>query len=65
MKITAHLSDGSATDYTNTTTMTSTVLSVGTLTFHAASAGQTLTITLIKTGNADQSSVDLDAAYLQ
>ena len=65
VKITAHLSDNSAADFTNTETVTNGVLTQGTFTYHAASAGQTLTITLIKTSNADQSSVDLDSAWLQ
>ena len=46
VKITGHLSDNSAADFTNTETIANSTLTVGTFTYHAASAGQTLTITL-------------------
>ena len=63
--ITAHLSDNSAPDFTNTQTITSATLNQATFTFNAASNGQTLKVTILKTNNADGNSVDLDAAWLQ
>ncbi len=64
VQITAHLSDSSATDWTNTQTITSGTPLVGTFTYHAASASQTLLITLLKVQDATSPSVDLDAAWL-
>ncbi len=63
--IKAHLSDGSAADYTNTQTITSATPDLGTFTYNAASAGQTLTITLLKVSDSGAPSADLDAAWLQ
>jgi hypothetical protein len=64
--LTAHLSDGSAADYTVTASGAGTYTNLYTITYSAASAGQTLTITLTKTGNitGTQGSVDLIAAAL-
>jgi hypothetical protein len=66
-RMVAHLSDNSAADYVDTSlvnTVSPTSLGVYTLTYHAASAGQTLTITFTQnlsgTGN-----VTLQAATLQ
>ncbi len=64
VNIKAHLSDGSATDFTNTQTIASSTLSQGTFTYQAASAGQTLTITVLKVNDAGAASADLDAAWL-
>ena len=64
VNITATLSDGSATPYSNTQTITSAVLSLGTFTYHAASAGKTLQISLTKVQDANSPSADLDAAWL-
>ncbi|HEV3027570.1 MAG TPA: hypothetical protein VG457_08365, partial [Planctomycetota bacterium] len=64
--IQAHLSDGSAPDYTNSNTGPGAWLE--TLTFQAASDGQVLTVTLLKTGNNagfTDGSADLVAAMLQ
>jgi hypothetical protein len=64
--LSAHLSDGSAADYSNSPTGPGAWLE--TLTYQAASAGQTLTITLLKTGNNagfTDGSADLVAAMLQ
>jgi hypothetical protein len=64
-KLNAHLSDGSAADYTDTrTTTTSANLYLYTITYNAASSGQTLTITLTKNDTDSGTSVDLDAAWL-
>jgi len=64
-KIVAHLSDGSAADYTNTQTSTGTAYTyLYTITYNAASAGKTLTITLTKNDSNYGTSVDLDSAWL-
>lgn len=66
VKLNAHLSDGSATDYSDTKVLSgsgSTALYVETITYHAASASQTLTITLTNQDSV-ASSVDLMAAWL-
>ncbi len=63
--LSAHLSDRSAPDVANTETISTTTLSVGTFTYHAASAGQTLTVTFIKVADHNSPSADLDAAWLQ
>jgi hypothetical protein len=63
IKLTAHLSDGSAADYTDTETSTSMFTKEYTITYEAASATQTLTITIIHT-NSSSPSCDLDAAWL-
>ena len=49
--LTAHLSDSSAGDYIATAGATGLYTNVCTITYHAGSAGQTLKITLLKTGN--------------
>jgi hypothetical protein len=64
--INAHLSDGSAPDYTDSQTGPYTWLE--TLTYQAGSAGQSMTITLTKTGNNagfTDGSADLVAVMLQ
>jgi len=64
--ISAHLSDGSAPDYSNSNTGPGAWLE--TLTFQAATDGQVLTVTLLKTGNNagfTDGSADLVAAMLQ
>jgi hypothetical protein len=63
----AHLSDGSAADVQITSSGASLFSNVYTITYSAASAGQTLTLTCLKTGNmgkAANGSVDVVAAYL-
>jgi hypothetical protein len=64
--LTAHLSDGSTPDYVVTASGSGLYTNFYTITFKAASAGQTLTITLLKTGNITGTggSVDLIAAAL-
>jgi hypothetical protein len=64
--LTAHLSDGSAPDYVATVSGSGSYTNFYTITFKAASAGQTLTITLLKTGNitGTNGSADLIAAAL-
>jgi hypothetical protein len=65
--LTAHLSGGAAPDYVVTTSGTGTYTNFYTITFQAASAGQTLTITYVKSSNVNNSaggSVDLIAAAL-
>jgi hypothetical protein len=65
--LTAHLSDSTAADYSVSTGQAGLYTNVYTITYHAASAGQTLTITLLKTGNLGgktNGSADLIAAYL-
>jgi hypothetical protein len=65
--LTAHLSDGSAADYTVSSGQALLYTNVYTITYHAASAGQSLTITLLKTGNLNgrtDGSADLIATYL-
>ncbi len=64
VKITAHLSDNSATDFTNTQTISVSTLNQATFTYHAASASQTLQITVLKVNDALSPSADLDAAWL-
>jgi hypothetical protein len=64
VKITAHLSDGSAADYMNTQTSTSLFTREYTITYNAASASQTLTIMVAHT-NSGSPSADLIAAWLQ
>lgn len=63
MKITAHLSDGSAMDYSDTESSATTFTKEYTITYNAASASQTLTITVIHTNPGSPSS-DLIAAWL-
>ena len=66
--LTAHLSDGSATDYTATASHTGNSFDrVITLTFNAASAGQNLTISWKETAdyNAPYGNVTLLSAALQ
>ena len=62
----AHLSDGSAADYTVTVSGTANYQDLVAITYAAASAGQTLTITYDKTQTigAASGSVDLMAAWL-
>ncbi len=65
--LTAHLSGGSVPDYVATAGSAGLYTNVYTITYSAASAGQTLTITLLKTGNLGgktNGSADLIAAYL-
>ena len=65
--LTAHLSDGSSADVVLTAGTAGLYTNQYTITYHAASAGQTLQITLLKTGNlAGQTggSADLIAAAL-
>lgn len=68
-KLTAHLSYGSAPDYTVSRPAvagTGTYANLYTINYHAASAGQTLTITYVKIAEVDHhDSVDLIAAWLQ
>jgi hypothetical protein len=64
--VSAHLSDGSASDYSNSNMGPGAWLE--TLTYQAASDGQVLTVTVIKTGNnsgSSDGSADLVAAMLQ
>ncbi len=65
---TAHLSDGSAADFTDVTALASTQYDRNyTLTYHAASAGQTLTVTwemTSGTGNVTLSAAALNAAIV-
>jgi hypothetical protein len=63
VKITAHLSDGSAADYTDSETGSSIFTKEYTLVYSAASASQTLTISVIHT-NSGSPSADLIAAWL-
>jgi lysophospholipase L1-like esterase len=63
--ISAHLSDRSAPDVQSTQTITGGTLSLGTFSYHAATTGASLTITLIKVADNAGPSVDLDAAWLQ
>jgi hypothetical protein len=64
--LTAHLSDGSAVDYTATASGSGLYTNFYTINFKAGSAGQTLTVTLLKTGNITGTggSVDLISAAL-
>jgi len=65
--LTAHLSGGSAADFVATASNSGTYTQLFTITFQAASAGQTLTITYVKTANINGyngGSVDLIAAAL-
>jgi hypothetical protein len=63
--LTAHLSDGSAADYVATASGSGLYTNLYTINFKAGSAGQTLTITLLKTGSiVNGGSVDLIAAAL-
>ncbi len=64
--LTAHLSDGSAADYTVTSGVSGLYTNVYTITYKAASAGQTLKITFLKTANlvGTNGSADLIAAML-
>ncbi len=61
----AHLSDSSATDYTNAQTSGGGSYQVYTLVYRSASASQTLTVTWTFTNDANNGSVDLLAATLQ
>ncbi len=63
--LSAHLSDGSAADYV--TSMTGPGAWQATITYHAASSGQNLTVKLLKTGNNagfTDGSADLSSAML-
>ncbi len=62
-KITVHLSDSSAADFTDTQTYSVLATKEYTLTYNSASAGQTLTVTLVHT-NSGSASADLIAAWL-
>jgi hypothetical protein len=64
--LTAHLSDGSASDYVASASGSAHYTQLYTITFNAASAGQTLTVTYIKSANVNGTggSVDLIAAAL-
>ncbi len=62
--IKAHLSDGSASDYSNTQTVSASTPTLATFTYNTLSANQTLTVTLTKSDNSGTTSVDLDAAWL-
>jgi hypothetical protein len=69
-QLTAHLSDGSAADYSVSRSCgapgSAHFTYLYTITYRAASAGQTLTITYVKTTEADpHDSIDLIAAWLQ
>jgi parallel beta-helix repeat protein len=65
--LTAHLSDGSAADYSLELSGSGTYTDLVTITYNAASAGQTLTLTYVKSQNIDgtSGSADLIAAALQ
>jgi len=64
----AHLSDGSALDYVDSSVVStlesSSTLGVYTLIYHAASAGQTLSVTFTQ-NTASNGNVTLEAASLQ
>jgi hypothetical protein len=64
--LTAQLSDGSAANYVATPSGTGLYSNLYTITFHAASAGQTLTVSYVKSANINGTggSVDLIAAAL-
>jgi fibronectin type 3 domain-containing protein len=64
--LTAHLSDGSAADYVATASGSGTYANIYTITYKAASAGQTLTISYVKSATIGDASgsVDLIAAML-
>jgi hypothetical protein len=65
--LTAHISDGSAPDYTYTKTYPNGEMSLYTIAYHAANAGQKLTISYVKSGNFGDNkngSIDLVAAWL-
>jgi hypothetical protein len=65
--LTAHLSDGSAPDYTVTKTYGGAGMDLFTIAYHAAGAGQKLTVTFIKSGTDGvhlNGSADLVAAWL-
>jgi hypothetical protein len=67
VKLVAHLSDGTATDYTDALTLPASgnPTQLETITYHAApGTGKTLTITLTKNDSNSGTSVDVDAAYL-
>jgi hypothetical protein len=61
------LSDGSATDYTDTSISSTTTAVNGmyTLTYKAASAGQTLSVTFLQNTTGTNGNVTLQAAALQ
>ncbi len=63
-RLVAHLSDGSAADYTQTLPTGPNSYYRVTLTFHAASAGQTLTVAWTLQSDAGNGSVDALAATL-
>ncbi len=63
--IKAQLSDQSAPEYSNIETAQGRMAFVATITYQAASPGQTLKITLTKVKNSNSESVDLDAAWLR
>ena len=65
VSIKAQLSDHSAPEYSNIQTVLGRAAFVATFTFRAASAEQTLKITLLKLKNSNEDSVDLDAAWLR
>jgi hypothetical protein len=63
--LTAHLSDGSATNYVDTTTSSNTQYDRNyALTYNAASAGQTLTVTWVMTSGSGTGNVTLNGAAL-
>ncbi len=64
--LTAHLSDGSSADFTATSSASGIYTKQYTITYHASSANQHLTVTLLKTANVvgTNGSADLVAAYL-
>ncbi len=64
VSISAHLSDSSAQDSSSTERLTHVALNLATFNYKAASANQTLTITLLKLHDAGDPSVDLHAAWL-
>jgi hypothetical protein len=65
-KLTAHLSDGSAADFTNSSYSSANSIYQAnyTLTYHAASAGQTLTLTWTMVSGNSNGNVVLDGAAL-
>jgi hypothetical protein len=68
VSLSAHLSDGSAADYTDAFTIPGSdgsKFQMETITYSSAKPGQTLTITMLKTDAAPGPSVDLIAAWLK
>ncbi len=62
--ISAHLSDGSAQDVSYTQSIASGLLRVATFSYHASTNNQKLEIKLVKVGDSETPSVDIDAAWL-